>query len=115
MASQYISITGLEIKAWWHIPTFWRHAFASMVQARKADGNISAEARQIHGVHHTLTVWRDRKSMLSFVHSSSHAKAITVFGRIATGKTYGYMSESVPDWADIPAIWREKGREYAPR
>lgn len=115
MAAQYISITGLRLRKWWYWPLFWRHALASMVQARRSNGNISVQARQIDGVHHTLTVWRDRKAMLAFVHSASHANAIAVFGRIASGKTYGYSGESVPNWADIPAIWREKGREYLPR
>lgn len=45
-----------------------------MVQARSAPGNISAEQRMIDGVHHTLSVWKDRRSMLDYMRSGDHIK-----------------------------------------
>lgn len=113
-AQIYISITGLELKSLWQFPRFWMHAFRAMAQARKAPGNLSASARNMGGVQHTLTTWNSRADMLAFVHSGNHAAAISIFPQIATGKTYGYMSNAAPAWTDIPKIWREKGREYGP-
>lgn len=86
-----------------------------MMQARQSHGNISAEARKIDGIHHTLTVWTSRKAMLDFVHSGTHKKAIAGFGRIATGKTYGYLADRPPSWEDLQVIYAEKGRDYSPR
>ena len=106
----YVSITGLELRGFWHIPTFWRHAIASMAQAKAADGCISAEARTIKGVHHTRTVWKSRAHMHAYLNAGAHARAMKVFKRIATGKTFGYETDSVPDWNEVRRLWAEKGR-----
>ncbi len=45
----YVSITGLKLKKIWHAPVFWRHATASMSQAKKAEGCLSADAKTIGG------------------------------------------------------------------
>ena len=108
----YVSITGLALKSPWQAPRFWLHALRSMAQARRAPGNLSADARRIDGVHHTLTTWQSRADMLAFVHSRAHAKAVRAFPHIATGKTLGYMAAQAPDWHDVPQLWREKGRAY---
>ncbi len=107
----YVSITGLQVRRVWHIPAFWTHAIRAMVQARGAPGNISAQARRIDGVHHTLTVWTDRKAMLGYLRTGPHRDAIRLFPRIATGKVLGFCTQEVPDWADVPALWAAHGRE----
>ena len=107
----YISITGLRIKRVWHIPAFWSHAIRSMAQARRAPGNISAKARIIGGVHHTVSVWTDRAAMRAYLVSGPHLAAMRIFPRIATGKVAGYLAQQAPDWADVPAIWRDRGRD----
>jgi len=114
MASEhvYVSITGLQIRAFWHAPMFWWHAVRSMSQARNADGNISADARSINGVHHTLSVWRDKAAMRAFLTSGAHAKAMKSFRSIATGKTLGFETNDPPSWADVHEIWRTRGRDY---
>lgn len=106
----YVSITGLQLRRVWHIPTFWWHATRSMMQARAAPGNISAEARTINGVHHTLTVWTDRNAMRAYLTAGPHLQAMRLFPRIATGKVVGYVAKQAPDWTEVHAIWREQGR-----
>lgn len=107
----YVSITGLQVRRVWHIPIFWTHAIRAMAQARRAPGNISADARRIDGVHHTLSVWADRKAMLAYLRTGPHREAIRLFPRIATGKVLGYATQEVPDWTDVPALWAARGRE----
>ncbi|SEP65794.1 hypothetical protein SAMN05428995_101422 [Loktanella sp. DSM 29012] len=106
----YISITGLTVRRPWHTPIFWALAVQSMMQAREADGNLSADARTIDGVHHTLSVWTDQAAMRAYLTTGAHLKAMRRFSSIATGKVVGYMTAQVPDWADVPAIWRDRGR-----
>ena len=105
----YISITGLQLKRFWHAPVFWVHAMRSMAQARAAVGNIRAEARTINGVHHTLSVWTDRAAMRAFMVSGHHAAAMRQFPKIATGKTLGFTSAEIPDWPEVHRLWRERG------
>ena len=106
----YVSITGLRVKHLWYMPLFWRHAIAAMAQAEKADGCLSVEARTIDGVHHTRSVWRSRQAMLAYLSTGAHLKAMSVFKRIATGKTYGFETTDVPDWNLVHVLWNEKGR-----
>lgn len=107
----YVSITGLRVRRVWHIPSFWSHAMASMVQARRAPSNISAEARSIDGVHHTLSVWTDRQAMRAYLTTGPHLDAMRRFPRIATGKVVGYLAPQAPDWSEVHAIWLDRGRE----
>lgn len=107
----YVSITGLQVRRLWHIPSFWSHAMKSMVQARSAPGNISANARTINGVHHTLSVWTDKDAMRAYLTAGPHLAAMRLFPRIATGKVVGYLATQAPDWSEVHAIWLEWGRE----
>lgn len=105
----YVSITGLRVKSPFHAPRFWWHAVASMQQARRADGNMLAEARTIKGVQHTLSVWRDRKAMIAFRNSGAHRKAMRAFPSIASGHVIGFEAEEAPGWSDAHALWVSEG------
>jgi hypothetical protein len=106
----YVSITGLQVRRVWHIPSFWSHAMKSMVQARNAPGNISADARTINGVHHTLSVRTDRNAMRAYLTAGPHLAAMRLFPSIATGKVVGYLAQQAPDWSEVHTIWLERGR-----
>lgn len=106
----YVSITGLKVRRVWHVPAFWFHAMKAMVQARKAPGNISAQARTINGVHHTLTVWTDKDAMRAYLTAGPHLAAMRLFPKIATGKVVGYLAMQAPEWSEVHAIWLERGR-----
>jgi quinol monooxygenase YgiN len=82
----------------------------SMVQARHAPGNISADARTINGVHHTLSVWTDQDAMRAYLTAGPHLAAMRLFPRIATGKVVGYLARQAPDWSEVHTIWLERGR-----
>ncbi len=114
----YVSITGLDLKRKRHVFRngfrFAWHAFLSMRQAKRASGNLQAEAKTIDGVHHTLTVRESEAHMRRFLYRGAHREAIGAFPDIATGKTFGFETERVPDWSEVHALWRERGRAYTP-
>lgn len=109
----YVSITGLRLKSPFHAAWFWWHAIRSMMQAQGAPGNLRSEARSIGGVQHTLTVWEDRAAMRRFMVTGAHAKAMRAFPQIATGSTFGFETDQVPDWGDVHQLWQERGIVYA--
>jgi hypothetical protein len=106
----FVSITGLELRRLWHYPTFMFHAVRSMAQARSAPGNLGADARTIDGTHHTLSVWRDRQAMRSYLGGGAHLEAMKAFPKIATGRTLSYFTVTPPGWDEVPALLREKGK-----
>lgn len=106
----HVSITGLRLRHAGLAPVFWWHAVSSMAQARAAEGNLSAQARRIDGVHHTVSVWRDREAMLAYLRSGPHLRAMRLFPRIATGRVAGFVAATAPDWGSVPAILQARGR-----
>ena len=106
----YVSITGLQIKRAWYLPGFWLFAVRSMAQARRAPGNISADARKINGVYHTVTIWTGRDAMRAYLTKGAHLSAMQIFPRIATGKVIGYQAFEPPHWTEVHEIWRDQGR-----
>ncbi|MEL6235511.1 MAG: hypothetical protein AAFR46_14000 [Pseudomonadota bacterium] len=93
----------------WHMPRFWYHAVRSMAQAKQSEGNISADARTINGIHHTLTVWDSEQAMRRFLYRGAHRHAIKAFSSFATGKTIGFLADQPPPWDQVHDIWRESG------
>ncbi len=108
----YISITGLKPKGLLSFLHFWRFAIPSFTQAKKAKGNIFCEVKRIKGYQCTLTAWENRTAMLEFMRSGIHLEAMKSFHKIATGKTYGYESDVVPDWNEAFALLENYGRTY---
>jgi hypothetical protein len=107
----YVSITGLKLKSVRHAPRFWWHAIRSMKQAQLADGNISASAQTINGVHHTLSVWQSERHMRDYLETGAHLQAMRKFRSMATGKTIGFESDAPPKWEDVHDIWTTRGRK----
>ena len=111
----YISITGLRVRRFWHVPTFWRHAVASMAQAQRAEGCLGASAKAINGVHHTRSIWRSREDMRAYLRQGAHLEAMKVFSRIATGKTLGFVTTDVPNWDEVHRLWVTEGLDVISR
>mmetsp|Transcript_6364 Transcript_6364/g.11906 ORF Transcript_6364/g.11906 Transcript_6364/m.11906 type:complete len:127 (+) Transcript_6364:220-600(+) len=106
----WISITGLNLKAFYHAPKFWYYTIPAMRDAKNAPGNILSEGNLIEGTHHTLSAWTDRESMLKYMRSSNHVAAMKILDDVATGKVYGYESSVVPSWAEARQLYVTKGR-----
>jgi hypothetical protein len=108
----YISITGLKPKGILGFFKFWQLAIPSFRQAQTAKGNLFCEVKRINGYQCTLTAWNDRNTMLEFMRSGIHLKAMKSFHKIATGKTYGFESESIPNWSDAFELLETNGKQY---
>jgi hypothetical protein len=106
----YVSITGLKLRARRHTVRFWWHAIRSMIQARKAPGNLAADARVINGVHHTRTSWVDEAAMRRYLVAGAHLQAMKAFGAMATGKTLGFTTDRVPDWDEVHSLYQTKAK-----
>jgi hypothetical protein len=111
----YVSITGLELKSPFYAPAFWWHAVRSMRQAYAATGLISAQARKIGGVHHTLTLWDNEAAMRAYLVTGAHLGAMKAFHKLATGRTIGFDCETPPTWEQVPELWAAKGNIVKPR
>lgn len=111
----YVSITGLRLRAPWKAPRFWFHAIRSMAQARRAPGNLAASARTIRGVQHTLTAWETRRAMLAYLNAGAHGRAMRGFDAMATGSTYGFETDALPDWTEARCLWETKARPVTGR
>lgn len=105
----HVAITGLRLRRPWYALAFWGHAVASMGQAQAAEGCLSAQARTINGVQHTLSVWRDRAAMLAYVRSGAHRAAMRAFPKIAVGEVISFEAERAPSWEEARAIWEARG------
>lgn len=105
----YVSITGLRLTSVRHGWRFWWHAVRAMRQAKRAPGNILAQARTINSVHHTLSIWDSEAAMRRYLGTGAHLAAMRVFPHIASGSTLGYATDDPPDWSQVHEIWRERG------
>ena len=106
----YVSITELRLSRFWHAPKFWKLAFAAMAQARSAEGCLSADARTIQGIHHTVSVWSSKEAMQAYLRQGAHMTAIKAFRSIATGKTFGFETRDVPGWDQVHTLWLKNGQ-----
>ena len=106
----YVSIVSLRLRSPLLLPRFWWFTLRSLRQARKAEGNLSAQINRIDGAYHSLTVWRDRAAMLAFMRHGAHAQAMRGFPWSGQGRVAGFSGAHAPAWADVPAIMRSRGR-----
>ena len=111
----YVSVTGLEVKSIFYFPLFARHAAPSKMQADAAEGNVSSQTTARGYVQHTLTVWKDKKSMLRYLISGAHLQAMNAadsMSRPGGTKVYGYYSDTIPTWDEALALWEEHGTRH---
>jgi hypothetical protein len=108
----YISLTGLKPKNFLSYLKFWTLAIPSFAQAQSAKGNISVSAKRIKGYQCTITTWESREVMLDFMRSGAHMKAMKQFHNIATGRTFGFESDHVPNHIEAFELLMEKGKDY---
>ena len=108
----YVSITGLKAKGLFSFLVFLRHAVPSKIQAERADGILYVGVKKIAGIQHTLTAWESEAHMKRYIYSGAHLLALKAFRKIATGKTFGFPSRTLPTFDQAHEIWKEKGREY---
>jgi hypothetical protein len=109
----YVSITGLKPKGFYAYFLFWKLTIPSFKQVKSADGILHCSVKKINGYQCTLTAWENRENMLEFMRSGAHLKALKAFHKIATGKTYGYESDTLPTWEEAFSLLQENGKNYS--
>lgn len=110
-ALPFFVVTGLRLRSPLYAPIFAFHAMQSFAQAQRDPACTFAEARQIDGVHHTLTAWPDAGAADAYGRRSAHARAVAVFAKIATGKVWSGSAPERPDWVEARRLWDEEGRD----
>jgi hypothetical protein len=108
----YISITGLKPKGFWGFIRFWTLAIPSFNEAKTAKGNLYSAVKKMDGYNCTLSAWKNRDQMLAFMRNGVHLKAMKAFHSIATGRTFGYESDTIPSWEEAYEILESKGKNY---
>lgn len=108
----HISITGLKSKGIWGYIKFWSLAIPSFGEAKSAKGNVYSAVKKIDGYQCTLSAWESREDMLVFMKKGVHLKAMKAFHSIATGRTYGYESDIIPNWEEAYELLVTKGKNY---
>jgi hypothetical protein len=102
-----VSITRLRLRSWRYLPGFMAAAFHSIVQARRASGNLAVGTlREAGNVFWTRSLWKDEAAMRSFMESGAH--------RAAMPKLLEWCDEaSVVHWTQDSAeapTWKEAHR-----
>jgi len=111
----YISVTGLRLKSLWYYPMFLKYALPSVRQAKAAQGNVETRTTVRQGVQHTLTAWDDKNSMLRYMRTGAHAKAMKVSNEMSVPggtKVYGYESDVIPSWNEALDLWEKHGTRH---
>lgn len=106
----YVSVTGFTVHGLRHLPGFLVLSVLSMRQAQRAEGCLSAEARRVGAVFHTLSVWESREAMLAYLRKGPHGRAMTRARRIGHGKVLGFDAEEAPSWEVALCRWHAEGR-----
>jgi hypothetical protein len=101
----YVSITGIKPKGLLGWIRFWTLTIPASIYARKADGILHCAFNSRNGYQHTLTVWKSKKYMMSYLTSPAHLKAMKKLSTIGNGKVYGYEANSIPSWEKTLAKW----------
>lgn len=101
-----VSITRLRIRSVWFLPLFFWHSVRSLKQARASDGCLSAAVNNFRGAFWTLTVWRDRNAMRTFMLSGAHR---TVMPKLAAWCDEASLAHWDQEGA-APPPWPEAAR-----
>ena len=108
----YVSVTGLKPKGFIGWIRFWKLTIPASKDAQNADGILHCAFNSRNGYQHTLTVWKSKEHMMSYLKSRAHLKAMKNFTKIGSGKVYGYEANIIPNWEDAFTKWSENGRMY---
>ncbi|GKY90446.1 hypothetical protein MPSEU_000018400 [Mayamaea pseudoterrestris] len=106
----YISVTSMQVP-FFNFHKFAWYSFPCVPQAKKTPGNVSTGTTACRSFYYTLTVWESRESMVEFLRSGAHIKAIRQSRKIGIfGQTYGYETNDIPNWNEAITLLQEKGR-----
>ena len=103
----HVSITCLKIKGFLGWLRFWALSLRVLTFARNAKDIVFCDVKSKHGYKYTLTVWKNKESMLQFKNSEIHRKAMDLIPNIGQGSVFGYETNRVPSWDEALSLFRE--------
>lgn len=95
-----ISITELELKSIWKLFKTIQLSSQCIKYCKNDADNIDVQVNSKGWRYHrTLTVWKDKESMMKFVRSDVHAKAMKATPKLSKNvKVVHYESDEIPTW-----------------
>jgi quinol monooxygenase YgiN len=102
------------VRSFRYLPEFLLRALASVRQARRSAGCLSADVRrEVKLVFWTRTLWRDEASMRAFMTGGAHRAVmpkILDWCDEASVAHWQQVGEQPPDWPMAEAKMRSEGR-----
>jgi len=109
-----ISVTRLRLRSVFYLPAFFWYAVPSMVQAKRAPGNLrTATRRQGATIFWTLTAWEDEASMRSYMTSGAHRQAMPKLAQWCDEASVVHWqqdSPALPTWETAAQQMQHSGR-----
>jgi quinol monooxygenase YgiN len=97
-----VSVTRLRIRRWRYLPGFFYFTLLSLIQARRAAGNLGARLkRDANLVFWTVTLWRDEAAMRAFRNHGAHLRAMPKLRTWCDEATFVHW---VQDSAELPEM-----------
>lgn len=110
----FISVTRLRLRSLRYLLPFVWHSFRSLRQAKRAPGNISAQAARLpDGAFWTLSSWDSAKSMSAYRNSGAHRRAMPKLLEWCDEASVGHWeqeSSELPGWDEAHRRMVETGR-----
>jgi hypothetical protein len=108
----FVSVTRLRIRKWRYLPAFFYFSLLSLLQARRAAGNLGASIlRDAHRVFWTITLWRDEPAMRAFRNHGAHQRAMPKLRHWCDEATYAHWLQESSDPPDLPAAFERLVRD----
>jgi hypothetical protein len=108
------SITRLRVRSIRYLPEFLLRALASVRQARRSSGCLSADIRrEAKFIFWTRTLWQDERSMRAFMTTGAHRAVmpkILDWCDEASVTHWQQDSGNPPDWPTAETKMRTEGR-----
>jgi quinol monooxygenase YgiN len=110
----FISVTRLRLRSVRYLPPFLWHTLRSLLQAKRAPGNLSAKTRRApDGAFWTLSAWESEASMRAYRNSAAHKKAMPKLLEWCDEASVGHWEQAsgeLPDWREAHRRMVETGR-----
>jgi len=106
------AVTRLRLRSLRFLPAHLFYAIRALRQARRSDGCLAADVRQLGlRVFWTRTLWRDHRVLRDFMVSGAHRAVLPKLQLWCDEASLAdWESESLPDWGEAETKMRRTGR-----
>lgn len=80
---------------------FFLHTLLSILQAKRAQGNLHVSTHAAKGAHYSMSVWRSVGDMHAFARRGAHKRAMRAMTALAAeGSFHHWHDDRVPTWPE---------------